>query len=117
MPNPSGFSPKQAAVNIAEAHLFMQSQRYFDALKLLHQVINELEPHNVEAHLMFGEIFSELRDGEQLQKVVAHLFTFQDPTPESLLLQARAEFFNRKYDDCESTIDQIENIKRDFLEA
>lgn len=110
-------NPELAKRNLQSAHLYIEANRHREALRLLDEVIEGHQPHNVEAHLEAARIYAKLRKPHSILKVLHRLHGFSPKTPESLVLVARAEFQLEQYVQCGESLKEIYALKRDFLEA
>lgn len=110
-------NPELARQCLQTAHLYMETNSYRKALVLFDDVIFTHQPHNVEAHLEAARIYSKFDKPQSILKVVNHLHKFSVPSPESLLLLARAQFLLGQHQDCENSLKVIFAKVRDFPEA
>jgi len=110
-------NPELARRCLQSAHLYMETNRYREALKLFDDVIDKHQPQNVEAHLESAKIYAKFKKPNSILKVITRLHNFAEKTPESLVLLARAQFLLELYSDCEATLKEIFSKTRDFPEA
>jgi diguanylate cyclase (GGDEF)-like protein len=110
-------NPELARRCLQSAHLYIETNRHREALKLFDEVIEWHQPQNVEAHLEAASIYAKFRKPKSILKVINRLHNFSPKTPESLVLLARAQFLLEHYPDCEQSLKEIFATKRDFPEA
>jgi diguanylate cyclase (GGDEF)-like protein len=110
-------NPELARRCLQSAHLYMETNRDREALKLFDEIIEKHQPQNVEAHLEAARIYAKYKKPQSIQKVIYRLHKFSPPTPESLVLLARAQFLLELYSDCDESLKEIFTKKRDFPEA
>ncbi len=110
-------NPELARRCIQSAHLYIETNRYREALHLLDEVIEGYQPQNVEAHLEAARIYAKYKKPQSILKVINRLHGFSPRTPESLVLFARAKFQLEQYPECEEVLKEIYTLKRDFPEA
>ncbi len=110
-------NPELARRCLQSAHLYIETNRHREALKLFDEVIEFHQPQNVEAHLEAASIYAKFRKPKSILKVINRLHNFSPKTPESLVLLARAQFLLELYPDCEESLKEIFSRKRDFPDA
>src|SRR5665213_1730244 len=110
-------NPELARRCLQSAHLYIETNRHREALRLFDEVIESHQPQNVEAHLEDANIYAKFRKPQSILKVINRLHNFSPKTPESLVLLARAQFLLELYPDCEESLKEIFSKKRDFPEA
>ena len=110
-------NPELARRCLQSAHLYMETNRDREALKLFDEVIVKHQPQNVEAHLEAARIYVKYRQPRSILKVLDQLHKFSPKTPESLVLLARAQFLLELYADCGESLKEIFTSKRDYPEA
>jgi len=110
-------NPELARRCLQSAHLYIETNRHREALRLFDEVIESHQPQNVEAHLEAANIYAKFRKPQSILKVINRLHNFSPKTPESLVLLARAQFLLELYPDCEESLKEIFSKKRDFPEA
>lgn len=110
-------NPELARRCLQSAHLYIETCRYQEALRLLDEVIEGYQPQNVEAHLEAARIYARCRKPQSILKVLHRLHGFSSRTPESLVLLARAHFQLGQYEECEEVLKEVFTMRRDFPEA
>lgn len=110
-------NPELARRCLQSAHLYIETNRFIEALRLLDEVIEGYQPQNVEAHLEAARIYARHKKPQSILKVIHRLHGFSPKTPESLVLTARAHFQLSQYADCEEVLKEIFILRRDFPEA
>jgi diguanylate cyclase (GGDEF)-like protein len=110
-------NPELAKRCLQSAPLYMETNRDREALKLFDEVLAKHQPQNVEAHLESARIFVKHKQPHSILKLINRLHNFSGKTPESLVLQARAQFLMANYSDCQDTLREIFTLKRDFPEG
>ncbi len=79
-------NPELARRCLQSAHLYMETNRYREALKLFDDVIGKHQPQNIEAHLESAKIYAKFKKPNSILKVITRLHNFAEKTPESLVL-------------------------------
>ncbi|HXL72069.1 MAG TPA: diguanylate cyclase [bacterium] len=110
-------NPELAKRCLQSAHLYIETNRHREALRLFDEVIERYQPQNVEAHLESARIYAKYKQPHSILKVLNRLHNFAPRTPESLVLLARAQFLLELYPDCEESLKEIFYKRRDFPEA
>ena len=110
-------NPELARRSLQSAHLYIETNRFVEALRLLDEVIEGYQPQNVEAHLEAARIYARYKKPQSILKVIHRLHGFSPKSPESLVLVARAHFQLGQYVDSEEVLKEIFVLRRDFPEA
>ena len=110
-------NPEMARRCLQSAHLYIETNRFREALKLLDEVIESHQPQNLDAHLESARIYAKFKRSNSILKVINHLHGFSPKTPESMVLLARAQFLSGQYEACGQTLGEIFIQRRDFPEG